>query len=85
MTAKRPTEEYEGWVKTGDAARRLGISTQRLTQLIDKKRLEVKWTPYGRLISEASLQKYDRDRRNHQWAEVQRQREAERAATVGAA
>lgn len=75
--------EFDGWMKTGDAARLLGISTQRLTQLIDKRRLEVKWTPYGRLVSEASVKRYDESRRHYQWAEIQRKREIEK--TVGAA
>jgi len=64
--------EFEGWLKTGDAAKRLRVSTQRIAQLIDKKRLEVRWTPFGRLVSVKSVDEYDQTRRSFLWADLQK-------------
>lgn len=71
---------YEDWVRTGEAAKILGVSPQRLAQLIGKDRMEIKWTPYGRLVSLTSVMAYDESRRKYVWSEPQRIREAARKA-----
>jgi hypothetical protein len=50
-----PTLTFEGWLRPSDAARLLGRSTRRVKELADAGRLEVIWTPYGRLIRRESV------------------------------
>lgn len=54
--AALPVVKLNGWLTVADAARRLGITTQRGVQLLDRGKLRHVQTPLGRLVDPASVE-----------------------------
>lgn len=54
--ATRPTDAGE-WITTAAASHRLGLTPQRVRDYLAEGRLEHRWTPLGRLISAADVER----------------------------
>lgn len=72
QSATQSMEGFEGFLRVSETAKRLGISNQRVRQLLAEEKLRAKLTPYGRVIEVKSIDEYDVSRRDYRWAELQK-------------
>lgn len=56
--------ELEGWLSPSVSARQLGISKQRLMQLVAAGRLHPKMTPLGRVFSPDEIERVREERQS---------------------
>ncbi len=57
-------DELPDLIGISEASRMLELSAMRVRQLIAEGRLEIRWTPYGKLITPDSLER-ELQRRKH--------------------
>lgn len=50
------TAVQDKWLSPAEAARRLGLTTQRIRQLMTAGILRHEWTPIGRLVDAAAVE-----------------------------
>jgi len=62
---KRLARKMEQFISPSQAARALGVSGQRLHQLLNESKIPSLRTPLGRILLASDVQKFQREREKH--------------------